>query len=181
MTIADTYASLARMLDYPVEKNGMQEAQSVVRAYLDEHHPDCSISSFAEFVNASPLAKLQEEYVATFDFNPATAPYLGHHLFGDNQKKGGYMISLKQEFSRHDFIPAGRELPDHLSVVLAFLAHLTRSEDATARSQFITNYVLPGLQRLNTAFAARRQSPWQVLVEVAEGLCIADCKEVTPC
>jgi nitrate reductase delta subunit len=175
MTSADTYASLARMLDYPAEKNGLHEAHGVVRTFLDERHPGCSIASFAEFVAASPLATLQEEYVATFDFNPATAPYLGHHLFGNNQKKGGYMISLKQEFSRLDFHPAGNELPDHLAVVLGFLAHLARHEDDAVRRQFIACYVLPGLQRLNAAFAARRQSPWQALVEAAEWLCAADC------
>ena len=36
------------------------------------------------------------------------------------------MIRLKQEFDRCGFTPVGNELPDHLSVVLAFLAHLAR-------------------------------------------------------
>ena len=181
MTSAYTYASLGRLLDYPVDKQGVQAAHGVVSAFLDEHHPDCSISSFAEYVAESPLATLQEEYVATFDFNPATAPYLGYHLFGNNQKKGGYLISLKQEFSRHDFNPLGNELPDHLAVVLAFLAHLARHEGDAVRRQFISCYVLPGLQRLNAAFAARRQSSWQILIEAAGELCTADCKEETPC
>jgi nitrate reductase delta subunit len=181
MTIAETYAAMARMFDYPVGENGLNEAHSLVRAFLEEQRLDCTISPFAAFLEAMPLAAVQEEYVATFDFNPATAPYLGHHLFGDNQKKAGYMVRLKQEYSRHAFVPEGCELPDHLAVILEFLSHLARHEDEAARKQFIDYYVLLGVQRLRAAFDARQQSPWRALVEAAEKLCIVDCMEVAPC
>lgn len=182
MTIADCYDALARMIDYPSEKSGLQSDCDLVSTFMKkqklEHRP---VASFADFAAAAPLAALQEEYVATFDFNPATAPYLGHHLFGDNQKKGGYMIMLKQEFERCGYIPAGVELPDHLSVVLGFLAHLARQEEHGSRQPFITNCVLPGVERLNTAFAARQDSHWKTLVEAARLLCAEDCKEVPSC
>ena len=181
MTITESYAGLARMLDYPDKKESLLSAHDVVDGFLRKTGLACPTGPFTEFVTSSSLAEIQEDYVACFDFNPATAPYLGHHLYGDNQKKGAYMIRLKQEFSRHEFTPSGNELPDHLAVVLAFLAHLARHEDEAVRRQFITYYVLPGLQLLNAAFAARQHSPWQSLIEAAEGLCTADCKEVTPC
>jgi nitrate reductase delta subunit len=181
MTIADTYASLARMLDYPLDKNDLQEAGSRVSGFLRTNCPDCSLESFTDYVAASPLAAMQEEYVATFDFNPATAPYLGHHLFGDNQKKGGYMIRLKQEYGRHGFIPSGTELPDHLAVVLDFLSHLAREKSGTIRQPFIAENVLPGMERMAALFADRKDSPWRQVVEAARQLCAADCKEVSPC
>ncbi len=181
MTIAASYAALARMLDYPEEKEHLQSDYAVVSTFMEKHDLDCSLSTFADFTAVSPLAALQEEYVATFDFNPATAPYLGHHLFGDNQKKGGYMIMLKQEFSRYGYTPAGNELPDHLSVVLGFLAHLARQEGNETRQPFITECVLPGFERMHSAFAARQGSPWKTLVEAAKLLCAEDCKEVQSC
>jgi len=181
MNIAETYASLARMLDYPAAKEALTKDAAVVSAFLEEQKFDCAIASFAAFVAASPLATVQEEYVATFDFNPTTAPYLGHHLFGDNQQKGGYMIGLKQEYARHGFVPTGSELPDHLSVVLAFLAHLARENRDGTRQPFIVKSVLPGLERLATVFADRRDCPWKPLVDVMRLLCAADGKEVTPC
>jgi nitrate reductase delta subunit len=143
-----------------------------------EHHP---VASFADFAAASPLAQLQEEYVASFDFNPATAPYLGHHLFGDNQKKGGYMIMLKQEFERCGYIPAGVELPDHLSVLLGFLAHLARQEESGDRQLFIAKCVLPGVERYHAAFDTKQKSHWKNLVDTARLLCAEDCKEVHSC
>ncbi|MDD5286908.1 MAG: nitrate reductase molybdenum cofactor assembly chaperone [Desulfuromonadaceae bacterium] len=179
MTIAESYDALARMMDYPSEKTGIQSDCDVVGGFMKKRGLDNHIlSSFADFATTSPLAELQEEYVATFDFNPATAPYLGHHLFGDNQKKGGYMIMLKQEFERCGYAPCPAELPDHLSVVLGFLAHQAGKDRDRDRKKFIAECVLPGVERLNTAFAARRDSHWKALVETAQLLCTADCKEV---
>lgn len=181
MTIAASYEALARMLDYPEEKQQLQDDYKLVSTFLNKRCLDSLIAEFATFADTSSLVTLQEEYVATFDFNPATAPYLGHHLFGDNQKKGGYMIMLKQEFERCGYTPVGTELPDHLSVVLGFLAHLARQEELGPRQPFIAEYVLPGVERLNTAFAARQDSHWKVLIEAALLLCAEDCKEVPSC
>jgi nitrate reductase molybdenum cofactor assembly chaperone NarJ/NarW len=186
MTIADSYDALARIIDYPAEKAQLLTDCDVVSAFMKKqglnHHV---LSPFAEFAAASPLAALQEEYVATFDFNPATAPYLGHHLFGDNQKKGGYMIMLKQEFERRGYTPSGVELPDHLSVVLGFLAFLARQEGDVekfgARQPFIVDCVLPGIERFNTAFDSHQDALWKPLVEAARLLCAEDCKEVPSC
>ena len=181
MTIAASYDALARLLDYPAEKERLHTDSEIVSAFLNKLRLDSSLPSFAEFAAASSLAALQEEYVATFDFNPATAPYLGHHLFGDNQKKGGYMIMLKQEFERCGYIPAGTELPDHISVVLGFLAHLARQEENGARQPFIAACVLPGMERMRAAFDARQDFHWKVLIETARMLCAEDCKEVHSC
>ncbi|NTV48161.1 MAG: nitrate reductase molybdenum cofactor assembly chaperone [Geobacteraceae bacterium] len=181
MTIAASYEALARLLDYPENKEQLQADYVVVSTFLNQQRLDSSIASFAEFAADSPLSSLQEEYVASFDFNPATAPYLGHHLFGDNQKKGGYMIMLKQEFERCGYTPTGVELPDHLSVLLGFLAHLARQAESGARQSFITECVLPGVERFHDSFDTRQESHWKVLVEASWLLCAEDCKEVHSC
>lgn len=179
--VADCYDALSRMIDYPVEKKKLQTDYDVVSAFMKNHELDCSLSSFLDFTAVSPLAALQEEYVATFDFNPATAPYLGHHLYGDNQKKAGYMIMLKQEFGRHGYTFSDTELPDHLSVVLGFLAHLARQTEDGMRQPFIAACILPGVERMVSAFSERQNCFWKELIEAARLLCAEDCKEVPPC
>jgi nitrate reductase delta subunit len=184
MTIAESYASLARMLEYPEQKEALLAANDDLSSFLLENDMGSPLATFAEFVATSTLAELQEDYVATFDFSPAVAPYLGHHLYGDNQKKGAYLIRLKQEFGRHGFTPLGNELPDHLSLVLGFLAHLARHEDQGTRRTFISDCVLPGMERLAAGFASRQYSPWKPVVDAARLLCAADtdvCEEVQSC
>lgn len=172
---AELYASLARMLDYPEEKEAPLSAQRVVEGYLERELPACSVRPFAEFVAGSTLAEIQEEYVATFDFNPLAAPYLGHHLFGDNRKKGEYLIALKGEYRLHGYTPLGNELPDHLPVILRFLAHLFREGETGARKSFIERHLLSGVEKLNDSFAASRpDSPWRPAVEAVRLICARD-------
>jgi len=184
MRLAESYASIARMLDYPAGKEGMLADHASVSRFLQEKEIGSPLAPFARFVESSPLAKLQEEYVATFDFNPAVALYLGHHLFGGNREKGAYLIRLKQEFGRHGFTPSGSELPDHLPLVLGFLSYLARNAEERIRRTFISECVLPGVERLGAAFTARRDSPWKPVVEAARLLCVADSavpEEGKPC
>jgi nitrate reductase delta subunit len=184
MSLPECYASVARMLDYPKGVEGIVADCDTVRRILQTYNIDSRLEPFGRFVETSTLARLQEEYVATFDFNPAVALYLGHHLFGDNRKKGAYLIRLKQEFGRHGFTPSGNELPDHLPLVLGFLEYLARNVEDEARRSFISECVLPGVERLGAAFNARGDSPWKTVVEAARRLCVADSavpEEGKPC
>jgi len=175
MITAELYASLARMLDYPQEKKSLLGALGLVQGYLAGERLEWALYPFGEFMTASTLAELQEEYVATFDFNPSVAPYLGHHLFGDNQKKGEYLIALKGEYRLHGYTPLGNELPDHLPLILWFLAHMARGGDVGARRSFIDRHVLPGVEKLADSFAASRQaSPWRPVVEAIRLICGED-------
>lgn len=181
MSLQQSYEGLAHLLEYPKEKEELLNSYDRVASYLRQNGMASRANLFGETLRASTITELQEDYVAHFDFNPAAAPYLGHHLYGDNQKKGGYMIQVKQEYGRHGFEAPANELPDHLAVVLAFLAHLARRGDDENRREFIEKLVLPGLNKLIAASAARDVSPWLTLVEAAELLCGADCREVSTC
>ncbi|WP_136513087.1 nitrate reductase molybdenum cofactor assembly chaperone [Geomonas edaphica] len=181
MSIQQSYDALARLFEYPRQREELQASFASVAGYLRQNEIQSRLNLFGELVTGSTLEKLQEEYVARFDFNPAGAPYLGHHLYGDNQKKGGYMIQVKQEYARHGFVAPDEELPDHLAVLLSFLAHLARHGEDEARREFIGKLVLPGINKLIGAQAPRDTSPWFTLVEAAELLCSADCREVPSC
>ena len=184
MSLAECYDSLARMLDYPWGKEGIAADCGKVSGALQGRGMESPLEPFGRFVETSTLARLQEEYVATFDFNPVVALYLGHHLFGDNRKKGAYLIRLKREFGRHGFTPSGNDLPDHLPLVLGFLAYLARNAEDGVRRSFLSECVLPGVDKLSAAFSARGDSPWKPVVEAARLLCAADSalpEEGKPC
>ncbi|HZW35631.1 MAG: nitrate reductase molybdenum cofactor assembly chaperone [Deltaproteobacteria bacterium] len=184
MSLSECYAALARMLDYPEDRDGLLAACGCVGGYFLEHCIGPPPDPFAEFVEASTLASLREASVATFDFNPAVAHYLGHHLYGDNRKKGAYLIRLKQEFGRHGYVPSGNELPDHLPLILGFITHLAERGDGGVRRSFIAECVLPGMERLAAGFSVRADSPWKAVVEATGILCAADARaleEEPPC
>ena len=181
MSIAESYQALARLLEYPGEREGLTESYREVVRFFRENGIETPTAPFGELLRVSTLAELQEDYVAQFDFNPAQAPYLGHHLYGDNQKKGAYLIRVKEQFRRFGFAPCGCELPDHLTVLLGFLAHLSRRGEDGFRRRFIAEEVRPGVDKLAGSCAARGVSPWLTLVEAAGLMLSADCREVATC
>jgi len=61
-----------------------------------------------------------------------------------------------------------------MPLVLGFLAYLARNVENGIRRSFISECVLPGVERLGAAFSARRDSPWKAVVEAARLLCTAD-------
>jgi nitrate reductase molybdenum cofactor assembly chaperone NarJ/NarW len=181
MSIQETYRKLSQLLEYPEGKEGLIECYDSVADYLGQNSLASPAAPFGELLRSSTLAELQEEYVAQFDFNPAAAPYLGHHLYGDNQKKAGYMIQVKQEYGRYGFIPAAEELPDHLGVVLSFLAHLAQRGEHPFRRRFVEEMVLPAVEKYIASCAPRSTSPWLTLIEAAGLLLSHDCREVSTC
>jgi nitrate reductase delta subunit len=70
----------------------------------------------------------EELYTATFDVTPACVPYVSIHLFGEeNFKRGEFMAALSARYAAAGFETRG-ELPDHLSVLLRFLAQTDEAE-----------------------------------------------------
>lgn len=181
MSIEQSYRALARLLDYPKGKQELTESYRSVASFFAEYGMAPSAGRFGELLEGATLAELQEEYVMQFDFNPAQAPYLGHHLYGDNQKKGAYLIRVKQQYRRFDFEPPENELPDHLRVLLAFLGHLVELGEDEVRRRFIAEEVRPGLEKFLGAIQPRGLSPWLTLVEAAGLLVSHDCREVSTC
>ncbi|MEI6385748.1 MAG: nitrate reductase molybdenum cofactor assembly chaperone [Spirochaetota bacterium] len=181
MTLTAGYDALSRLCDYPEDRSRVLEDSVLVEDFMRERGLAASLADFADFASSSSLAALQEEYVGTFDFNPATAPYLGHHLFGDNQKKGSYMMLLKREYSRWGYQPAGTELVDHLSVVLGFLAHLSRQTGTEDSRSLVAVQILPGIERMGAAFDAKKGVRWKCLIEASRTLCAEGLREVVTC
>ena len=61
MSLAECYASLARMLDYPAGKEEMLADHGTVSRFLREKEIESPLAPFARFVESSALARLQEE------------------------------------------------------------------------------------------------------------------------
>ncbi|MFI6787151.1 nitrate reductase molybdenum cofactor assembly chaperone [Nonomuraea sp. NPDC050383] len=75
------------------------------------------LRAFLLHLAATPLPRLAEHYVATFDLKRRCCPYLTYYTYGDTRKRGMALLRFKHAFREAGFEPAGAELPDHLAVV----------------------------------------------------------------
>lgn len=72
----------------------------------------------------------QARYVETFDRGRATSLHLFEHVHGDSRERGPALVDLGQTYERAGLVLQGKELPDHLAVVLEFAS---TQPDALAR------------------------------------------------
>ncbi|MBI2504068.1 MAG: nitrate reductase molybdenum cofactor assembly chaperone [Candidatus Latescibacteria bacterium] len=135
----------AELLDYP--QSGLSGALRECEVLLSPQSPAVAVllQEFCSFAEEMPLGRLQEIYTGTFDLDATYHPYLGYHLFGESYKRSAFLVGLKERYQEGAFIPPENQLPDHLPVVLRFLA-VCADEDTTG--ELICEALLPALDKI---------------------------------
>ena len=110
------------------------------------------MEQFKTFLDRTPLTRMGEIYAGTFGSQAVCYPYVGHHLFGDGNHRGMFLAGLEEQYQIHHF-SAADELPDHLGIMLRFLAQVGDEEE---KEEITFLYVLPALKRMLKGFVGRR-------------------------
>ncbi len=114
-----TWQVASLLLDYPDETQRLDVVATVVPtlpAVVAE-----PLGRFLEHRRTTPLGELQADYVETFDTRRRCALYLTYFLHGDTRKRGMALLRFKQTYRASGLdLDEGRELPDHLCVLLEF-------------------------------------------------------------
>jgi len=123
--------SFASLLDYPGPRS-LQTAREVGPGRLGR---------FLDFLERSSPADAETAYARAFDFEPSTCLDVGYHLFGDTSRRGLFLAGLKRLYAGAGY-ETGPELPDHLPVMLRFLAAGTDFEE---RRELIDDCLVPAV------------------------------------
>ncbi|WP_310618760.1 nitrate reductase molybdenum cofactor assembly chaperone [Flexibacterium corallicola] len=99
---------------------------------------------------------LEEQFVMLFDRSRTLSLNLFEHVHGEGRDRGGAMVSLVETYEEAGFTPATSELPDHLPVLLEFLATRPETEvkETLADAAHIFEALSERLQRRDTPYAA---------------------------
>ena len=81
-----------------------------------------ALRPLVEEIGGRDIYDLQEQYVMLFDRSRTLSLNLFEHVHGESRDRGGAMVSLMETYRDGGFEPATSELPDHLPVLLEFLA-----------------------------------------------------------
>lgn len=135
--------SLASLFRYPDQPMGSR---------------DGDLEDFTAEMSALDLKSQQMLYTSTFDLAPSCTPYLGVHLFGDeNADRARLMVGLRLAYKRAGMNEAG-ELPDHIAEVLAFEARDVEEGDELRRL-----ILVPALMKMHEILAPT-SNPYRHLV-----------------
>jgi nitrate reductase delta subunit len=153
--------ALADLLSYP---RGDVAALARAALPLAGHGPAAeALARFAAAAEAATPAALEELYTATFDLEPACAPYLGVHLLGDDDPRRGLLLARLAEVYAADGYAPREELADHVAEVLRFLSV---ARPGPARDDLVADGLLPALDRMREGLGASG-NPYGELVAAA--------------
>jgi nitrate reductase molybdenum cofactor assembly chaperone len=138
------YQRLAEVIDYPGPDLPQRVDECIALSSSLHEEATRLLEEFRAFLGKFPLERLEELYTRTFDLEAACYPYVGYHLFGDGNHRGVFLAGLKEHYQIYDF-SAGNELPDHLAVMLRFLA---RDDDSEERDELLSLCILPALRKM---------------------------------
>ena len=157
--VAATWQCASLLLDYPDERDLMP-----VRDVLDRLPvpTGAGLARFLAHRDSTPLAELQEDYVATFDTRRRCNLFLTYFAFGDTRKRGMALLRFKQTYLASGVHLSDAELPDHLCVVLEYAATV---DLARGRQLLLDHRAGLELLRLSLHEAV---SPW---ADVLEAVC----------
>jgi nitrate reductase delta subunit len=136
---------LADALEYPRPDLAKTVRECVALLASDNPEAAAPLREFCAFVEETSPGRLEELYTGTFDLDAACYPYVGYHLFGESYKRSVFMLELNERYQAHGFA-VGSELPDHLAVLLRFLAVC---DDAVLSEEIVHEALLPALERMD--------------------------------
>ena len=109
-----------------------------------------------EGLSLRDIYDLQEEYVMLFDRSRTLSLNLFEHVHGESRDRGEAMVSLVETYRQGGFDPISTELPDHLPVLLEFLATRPAPEarEMLADAAHIFATLAKRLERRDSAYGA---------------------------
>ncbi len=113
------------------------------------------VGNFSKACEAASAGYLEELYTGTFDLQAICSPYIGHHLFGEDRRRGMFMVRLKDYYRSHNH-PLNGELPDHISVMLKAAMWGEREEEAGDLKQFC---LIPAVKKM-TGLLEGKSNPY---------------------
>ncbi len=158
----DLLVALAALLEYPGADLAARAAACAARLALAHAEAAGRLAEFAAWAERTPRGRVEESYTAALDLDADCSPYVGQRLLGEDPRRGLFMARLAERYRARGF-SAGSELPDHVAVVLRFLAHAPEEPD---RDELVAECLAPALASLARELA-RRGHPYAPVAEAA--------------
>jgi len=177
-----TLKALSLILSYPTRD--LQAAMPEIGAVLAS---DTRLTAAArrdlrpivETLRDDDIYTLEEQYVMLFDRSRTLSLNLFEHVHGESRDRGGAMVSLLETYREGGFEPATSELPDHLPVLLEFLATrpFAEAQDTLADAAHIFEALIARLARRDSPYGAVFAALFQLAGAQANAEALAELLE----
>lgn len=169
------YDLFADLLEYPtataLQKSGLYIQQ------LRETDPAAaqSFEAFQRGTQERTLEQMEELFTRVFDMQPLCYPYVGYHLFGESYKRGAFMAQLSEAYRLCGYI-VEKELPDHISVILRYLALDSEKRTEDFGWALLYDGLLPALEKMTVALKKHTENPYAELASALQTWLVSEAE-----
>ena len=154
-----TLRALSLLLGYP-QKGLLEMVPALVGAINDEAALPAArrgeIQALAaDLLRGDPI-EAEARYVELFDRGRSTSLHLFEHVHGDSRDRGPAMIDLIKHYEAAGLYFDGKELPDHLCVVLEFASTQppAQAKEFLGEVAHILQAIFSALRQRDSAYAS---------------------------
>ncbi|MBC8265655.1 MAG: hypothetical protein H8E84_01685 [Flavobacteriales bacterium] len=163
------YTILADLFRYPSER--LIDDALLAASVLSVDYPNETeiIKGFITNFSSLTLHQRQEYYIKTFDIQAVCFLDIGYVLFGEDYKRGDFLVQMKEE-QRNANNDCGVELSDHLPNVLTLLPKTTPE----FAEELISTICIPALDEMIDKF--NMQNAYLELLKMLQNVMKQDTK-----
>ncbi len=146
------YSLLAKLFKYPGEDFMFHLKEN--QDFLDRLYPEAGkeLQLFSEYMNHCSPDGREELFTKTFDVQPICYLDLGYVMFGEDYKRGAFLLNMQVEQQKINN-DCGTDLPDNICNVLNLMAI---SEEDTFIEDLVWNIFIPCVKKMIGEFNSAR-------------------------
>lgn len=146
------YTLLSKLFKYP-EDGFIEDVKDCVN-YLEGSYPEAAqeLNVFFEYMLRCTLDERLELFTKTFDVQPICYLDFGYVMFGEDYKRGAFLLSMQAEQLKiHN--DCGTDLPDNICNVLTLF---TKSKDDGFVEDLAWRIIVPCVKKMIAEFSSAR-------------------------
>lgn len=146
------YIDFADLLRYP----GKDYPEKTRKCFnmLQERYPEAAmeIKPFVDYMNSRSQDEREELFTKTFDVQPICYLDLGYVIFGEDYKRGAFLLHMQEEQLKANN-DCGTDLPDNICNMLVLY---TKSADQALLDELAVKILIPGIEKMIGEFKQAR-------------------------
>ncbi|MBL7889788.1 MAG: hypothetical protein JNL24_09555 [Bacteroidia bacterium] len=154
------YQQLSELFKYP--DSGFLEKMDRCEQLMKEHYSNAAseFSVFSSYMKNATIDEREEIYTKTFDVQPICYLDLGYVIFGEDYKRGAFLLHMQTEQKKLNN-DCGSDLPDNIANVFTLIS---KSNDTDFISELVSDIIIPAVKKIIAEFeSARIELKLQVL------------------
>ncbi len=146
------YNMLADLLRYPEED--FPVVVNRCQQFLEHAYPDAAreLSDFTDYIRHHTTDEYEELYTKTFDVQPICYLDLGYVIFGEDYKRGAFLLHMQEEQLKAEN-DCGTDLPDNICNILTLFL---KTNDQRFIDEIVVKILIPGVKKMIAEFAQSR-------------------------